>query len=170
MDNWKKNVFQPWNCTTSSRLTHLGQAFTPYPILLPCCVWTHCGLEQGGREANSTELRRAQPPQALTMLLQMSNGLSDHQGNRRLIRALLPETGKRQKVTNDWSSLPCTQPWDLKLPECVPTLTGMTEYLAIPVSLIHPLFPSWEGIHWTKSGLITTPQEYFSVLHKNHHT
>lgn len=43
------------------------------------------------------ELRRAQPPQALTMLPQMSNGLSDYQGNRRLIRALLPETVGRDR-------------------------------------------------------------------------
>lgn len=115
-----------------------------------------------------------QLPQTLTMLPQMSNGVSDHQRNRRLIRALLPETAARNNRllmtrTQDWSCPVCS-PHLLKLPtqavlHMILLLLSLVQPLFIPA--FYPLRSSCYIIHWSNQELVTRPQKHFSILCEN---
>lgn len=113
-----------------------------------------------------------QLPQTLTMLQQVSSGVSDHQRNGRLIRALLPETAARKNRLHMTGTQDCSYPTcSLQLLN-LPTQAVLHMILLSP-SLVQTLFqPSILFTHHITSftgatELITRPQERFFVFCKN---
>lgn len=145
-----------------------SSGFTPYPVPL------YLTSLDGSLDRTEVTDMGLQLPQTLTMLQQVSSGVSDHQRNRRLIRALLPETAARNNRLHMTGTQECS------CPTCSLQLLNLPHKLYYVWSCYpHPLFHYSAIIpasilfthHVTSfagaTEFITRPQERFLIFCKN---
>lgn len=107
------------------KVNSLSSGFTPYSVLYLTSL-------DGSLDRTEVTDMGLQLPQTLTMLQQVSSGVSDHQRNGRLIRALLPETAARK------NRLHMTGTQDCSYPTCSLQLLNLPTQAVLHMILLSP--------------------------------